>query len=64
MTVSLFRDMLHSHTVLMRAGEDYLILEDVTRHGLHRRHIVREGDLPDRSWVETMQKTEKVQAWG
>jgi len=61
---SSFRWFLRSKGVLMQAGEDYLILDDVSRYGLHRRHIVREGDLPDPSWVEVLQKKEKVQAWG
>ena len=40
--------------VLARAGGDLLIKDDVSLRGLHRRHIIRYGGLPD---VEGWRKT-------
>lgn len=58
-----FRLLLRSNTVLMQVGDDYLIKDDVSRFGLHRRHVIREGGLPDVSWVETQKKTAEVSYW-
>jgi len=33
-------------------GPDRLVEDDVTRYGLHRRHVVRLGGLPDDSWLD------------
>lgn len=35
-------------------GADRVVLDDVTRFGLHRKHIVRTGGMPDvTAWQET-----------
>jgi hypothetical protein len=44
-------------------GKDRLILEDVTRFGLHRRHVVCFAGLPDPSWIMTAPKDADVNAW-
>jgi len=36
-----------SEKALVVVGPDRLILEDTTRYGLHRMHIIRFGELPD-----------------
>jgi len=37
---------------LYLVGSDRVLIDDVTQYGLHRKHIVRKGAMPDlTSWV-------------
>jgi hypothetical protein len=62
--VESFRQFLREHVISMQVGDDYLIQDDVTSAGLHRRHIVRDGDLPDPAWLDPIKAiTNRVWAW-
>lgn len=51
----LYKPRPASDQALCLAGGDLLMVDDVTRYGLHRRHIVRYGGLPDLDgWLTTV----------
>jgi hypothetical protein len=50
------------YKVIFTAGPDMVIVDDVTRYGLHRRHIVRLGGFPDEAWLDTVEDA-RVHAW-
>jgi hypothetical protein len=39
-------------TTIAVVKNDRLILDDTSRLGLHRKHIIRRGELPDPAWLE------------
>lgn|GEM_PF-4059585 len=55
------RSLLFERTLAIVAG-DQLILDDVTRYGLHRRHVIRYGGPPDvEGWRMTV--PERARHW-
>jgi hypothetical protein len=54
----------YQRTALAHVGADRLVLDDTTRYGLRRRHIICYGGLPDPDWWETALKDHpSAQAW-
>lgn len=46
----------YQRTAIAEVGADRLILDDTTRYGLRRKHIIRYGGLPDLAWWQTAVK--------
>lgn len=65
MTEASRRQWIEYHqAALVAMGTDWLVLDDTTRYGLRRKHIVRHGGLPDLSWVEVVRKDHPgARAW-
>jgi hypothetical protein len=53
-----------TNSASVMVGPDRLILDNVSRFGLHRRHVICYGDLPDaEAWLGAVKTEARIDAW-